>query len=101
MMSTSTRSREWMVHCLVQYQMEKIRSGGYGLWLLNVLENGFPGFGSLSDDELRREMQGRGLRAEFDVPDAPVDEDDDADFEDDDEWLDALPAAAKEGNYAV
>jgi hypothetical protein len=81
--------------------MEQICSGSYGLWLINALERGFQGFGNMTDEALDEELRQRGLRAEFDVPDAPVDEDDDAEFEDDDDELrDSLLAFAAENTDA-
>ncbi len=100
-MSVQITNRDWIVNCLVQYQLERIRDGRYGLWLLNVLENGFAGFGNMSDEQLQLELRKRGLHAAFDDPDAPVDEEDDADFDgDDDLQVSSLQALAAEDRWA-
>ena len=83
-MSDQNTNRDWIVNCLVQYQLERIRDGHYGLWLLNLLEKGFAGFDNMSDEQLRVELKKRGLQAEFDVTGVPVDEEDDVGFEEDD-----------------
>jgi hypothetical protein len=93
-MSAQLINKDWIVHSLVQYQMEHIRNGRYGLWLLHALEKGFEGFSNMSDEQLQAELAKRGLRAEFEVPEAPVDEEDDADFEDDDDLQVSLRAVA-------
>jgi hypothetical protein len=41
----------------VQYQLEQIRDGRYGLWLLNLLEKGFTGFDNMSDEQLQVELK--------------------------------------------
>jgi hypothetical protein len=89
-MIANAMSRELVVQRLIEDQAERIRRGWCGLWLLHILESGFRGFDNMSDEELAHELQRRGLRAEFDDRDVPVDEEDDAEFEDDDE-LSLLP----------
>jgi len=58
-------NREWMIQKLIESQVDYITQHGCGLWLYNILERGFMGFGNMSDEQLLREMRERGLFDEF------------------------------------
>jgi hypothetical protein len=79
-------SRETIIQKLIESQVNYITRHGCGLWLHNILEQGFKGFGNMSDDQLRKEMHQRGLRNDADDASLLVGDEDDGDssFEDDD-----------------
>ena len=90
--------RDRAVQCLIADQLEKLERRSHSHWLLRVLENGFPGFGNMSESELTAELTRRGLKAEFEIPVEPVDEpDDDEDHDDDDGEIRAMQRAAARG----
>ena len=77
--------RESVVQMLIADQLEKVQSGKSPHWLLRVLENGFTGFANMPELELCAELKRRGLAAEFQEPQEPVDEPEDADAEEDED----------------
>ena len=84
------------MQCLIADQLERLAGRQHSHWLLRVLENGFAGFGNMSDVELSAELAQRGLRAELELPQEPVDElDDDEEYDDDGELRSSIddPAA--------
>lgn len=74
-------NRDLIIQKLIESQIDYITRHGCGLWLHNVLERGFTGFGNMSEEQLRREMRQRGIRDEFDNKPWPLDEEDDDEFE--------------------
>ena len=78
-------SRNEMIALLVNDTLERMVELRQIFWLQGILENGFAGFAKWSDEDLRRELKGRG----FDSGN-PVDEADDYDSgarDDDHEFL--------------
>lgn len=61
-------SRDEMIALLVCDTVERIQSLKQVFWLQGVLENGFAGFRTWSDDELVKEMRQRGLDRELLLP---------------------------------
>jgi hypothetical protein len=53
--------REQVIEALVIDTLVKILDRERLFWLQEILENGFPGFSRMSDDELRAEIARRGL----------------------------------------
>lgn len=78
-------NKEIIIQKLIESQIDYITRHGCGLWLHNILERGFVGFGNMSEEQLLREMRQRGIKDEFDNKPWPVDEDDDDDAEQEDE----------------
>ena len=79
-------SRDEMIALLVSDTLERVMNLRQVFWLQGVLENGLLGFAKWSDEELRRELDGRG----FGENDASVVVDEDyeaADDLDDSEFL--------------
>ena len=79
-------SRDEMIALLICDTLERVMNLRQVFWLQGVLENGLPGFAKWSDEELRRELDGRG----FGENDASVVVDEDyeaADDLDDSEFL--------------
>ncbi|MPZ46364.1 MAG: hypothetical protein GEV05_23840 [Betaproteobacteria bacterium] len=74
--------RTEMIRQLVDATIESGLKGGDLRWLREILSNGFPGFGRLTDAGLAREMELRGL-LEFDEPEPDMDFDDDPDADED------------------
>ncbi len=81
----ATMNRDLIIQSLIESQVDYINRHGCGLWLHNVLERGFIGFGNMSDAQLLLELRQRGLKDEFDEKPWPVDEEDDDESEPDDE----------------
>ena len=54
-------SRNEMIAVLVNDTVERMLDLRQVFWLQGILENGFAGFAKWSDDELRRELKGRGI----------------------------------------
>lgn len=54
-------SRNEMIEVLVNDTVERMVELRQVFWLQGILENGFAGFANWSDDDLRRELKGRGL----------------------------------------
>lgn len=54
-------SRNEMIAVLVNDTVERMLDLRQVFWLQGILENGFAGFAKWSDDDLRRELKGRGL----------------------------------------
>ena len=80
-------NRELIIQKLIESHVDYITRHGCGLWLHNVLERGFMGFGNMSDQQLLLEMHGRGLKDEFEKKPWSVDEEDDEpEPEDEDMW---------------
>lgn len=77
--------RDLVVQRLIEDELKRLERGRQSLWLMRVLENGFQGFGNMSEAELMSELRRRGLKAEFESPVEPDDEADDDEDEDDDE----------------
>lgn len=50
-----------MIAILVNDTVERMVDLRQVFWLQGILENGFAGFAKWSDDELRRELKGRGI----------------------------------------
>jgi len=50
-----------MIAVLVNDTVERMVDLRQVFWLHGILENGFAGFAKWSDDELRRELKGRGF----------------------------------------
>jgi hypothetical protein len=77
-------TKEDMVHKLVSHSVQSALAESKRYWLSDLFERGFAGYQNLSTEQLRRELQMRGLAAD----DGGEDEDlDDLDAIDDEaEW---------------
>jgi hypothetical protein len=78
-------NRELIIQKLIESKVDYITRHGCGIWLHDILERGFIGFGNMPDEQLLREMRQRGIRCEMENKPWPVDEDDDDCEADDDE----------------
>ena len=76
-------SRDEMIAVLINDTVERMVVMRQVFWLHGILENGFAGFAQWSDDELRRELAGRGFGS-VDAIDSieAIDYADEADFAD-------------------
>jgi hypothetical protein len=82
-------TKEDMVHKLVSHSVQSALAESKRYWLSDLFERGFAGYSNLSTEQLRRELQLRGLEPgdddlahEFaDTADADFDA-----FDDDAEW---------------
>jgi hypothetical protein len=54
-------SRDEMIAVLINDTVERMVVMRQVFWLHGILENGFAGFAQWSDEELRRELSGRGF----------------------------------------
>jgi hypothetical protein len=86
-------SRNEMIAILVNDTVERMVDLRQVFWLHGILENGFAGFAKMSDDELRRELKGRGL----DLGN-PLDEADECDSDEREESHDLLRLAGHLGS---
>jgi hypothetical protein len=78
-------NREAIIQKLIESQVDYITRHGCGIWLHDILERGFVGFGNMSDEQLLQEMRERGIKCEIENKPWPVDEDDDDPEPDEDE----------------
>lgn len=73
--------RESMIDLLALDCLDKMADSSRGVWLLSLLRDGFVGFAQMSDVQLVREMERRGLGAddlsgageEWELPDTDPD----------------------------
>ena len=65
-------TKEDMVHKLVSHSVQSALAESKRIWLSDLFERGFAGYSNLSTEQLRRELQMRGLEA---GDDAAEDED--------------------------
>ncbi len=72
-------TKEQMIHKLVSHSVQTALSESKRYWLSDLFERGFAGYRNYSADQLRRELQLRGLAG---TEDELLDED----IEDDIEW---------------
>jgi hypothetical protein len=82
-MTKATLDRQAAVEQLIAHALDAIRSDPEEGWLRLVLRKGFAGFENMSEAQLARELQLRGLQAPAETSD-----DDPATLEDDfsDDW---------------
>jgi hypothetical protein len=78
-------NKEIIIQKLIESQVDYITRHGCGIWLHDILERGFAGFGNMSDEQLMREMRQRGIEIERDDKPWPVDEEDDEPEPDDED----------------
>ena len=82
-------SRDEMIALLVCDTLDRIIVMRQVFWLQDILENGFAGFTLWSDEDLRRELCGRGLDSVRSGDGAAIEDRDSelCDSQDDDEYL--------------
>ena len=69
-------SRKEMIRQLVDHSVATVLAESSQFWMREIFENGFAGYRLLSDQQLRMEMQLRGL----DIAAEPADEDGEDEF---------------------
>jgi hypothetical protein len=82
--------RDRLIELLIRDQLERLGVGQHSRRFLEVVERELRGLGLLSDEELAEELARRGIAAEFDPDDEPLDELDDDEDEDEDEEVCAV-----------
>jgi hypothetical protein len=84
-------TKEEMVHKLVAHSVQAALAESKRYWLSDLFERGFAGYRNFSTDQLRRELQMRGITASGEEA-ADDDLDDDIDW-DGSEWDDSAASA--------
>jgi hypothetical protein len=78
-------TKEDMIHKLVSHSVQSALAESKRYWLSDLFERGFAGYSNLSTEQLRRELQMRGLAA-ADADDLEDELGDIDGFDDDAEW---------------
>lgn len=67
MQSINSTDRAEMIGQLVEHSVSKAKSEANAYWMRDIFEKGFAGYSKFSDQQLRVEMQLRGLETSADA----------------------------------